>query len=78
MIINVKCLLDNADKLQKQWPKVFCQKIRKIHRKTPVPESLFNKVAAANLMSRYIKNIARCFWYEGTKAEQVQVRHIIK
>ena len=33
--------------LQKQPPDVFCKKrcFQKIHRKTPVPESLFNKVA---------------------------------
>ena len=36
--------------VKKQPPEVFCRnrfcyKFRKIHRKTPVPESLFNKVA---------------------------------
>ena len=31
--------------IQKQPPEVFCKKFCKIHRKTPVPETLFNKVA---------------------------------
>ena len=37
--------------VQKQPPEAFCKKIcswkfHKIHRKTPVPETFFNKVAA--------------------------------
>ena len=46
--------------LQKQPPEVFCKKrcskkFHKIHKKTPVPESLFNKVAGlkpATLLNR--------------------------
>ena len=42
---------------QKQPPKVFCKKrcsqnFRKFHRKTPVLECLFNKVATATLSTR--------------------------
>ena len=56
-----------TDKNQKQPPEVFCKKrcswkFRKIHRKTPVPESLFNKVAGlrpATLLKKRLWH--RCF-----------------
>ena len=43
-------VITHLDLIQKQPPEVFCkkrcsQKFHKIHKKTPVPESLFNKVA---------------------------------
>ena len=43
-------VITHLDLIQKQPPEMFCkkrcsQKFHKIHKKTPVPESLFNKVA---------------------------------
>ena len=53
--------------LKKQRPEVFCRnrfsyKFRKIHRKTPVPESLFNKVAVLRPATLLKKRLwYRCF-----------------
>ena len=64
-----KCFKDSIRKiLKKQPPEVFYEKrcslkFRKIHRKTPVPESLFNKVAKF-LRTPFLQNTsARCFWF---------------
>ena len=43
--------------VQKQPPEAFCKKMcswkfHKIHRKTPVPETIFNKVAGLSLWYR--------------------------
>ena len=37
---------------EKKKKKMYSYKFRKIHRKTPVPESLFNKVAGLNVNNK--------------------------
>ena len=53
--------------IQKQPPEAFCKKMcswkfHKIHRKTPVPEAFFNKVAGLRLATLLKKRLwYRCF-----------------
>ena len=59
-------------KVQKQRPEVFCkkrcfEKFRKIHRKTPVSESFFNKVAdrpATLFKKETLLQVFSCEFYE--------------
>ena len=58
-------------KQQKQPPEVLCkkrcsQKFRKIHSKTPAPESLFNKVGGLRQVRNFIQkeNLAQVFFCE--------------
>ena len=46
-----------GDSLQKD----FCEKFRKIHRKTPVPESLFSKFAGLRTATLLKRDSNRCF-----------------
>ena len=55
-------VITHLDLIQKQPPEMFCkkrcsQKFHKIHKKTPVPESLFNKVGTGIL--RYSHTVTK-------------------